>query len=217
MSSEHHPLLPTSHAEQHPSKYHHYRDKTAELLESPRLHKLVIALIATDAVCVLIDLGYTVLSTDCTPVGGEAPEWLEVLAHISLLITTLFLIEIPLNLWAFGRQHMNPFGPVPHAALHAFDTFVILTTFILEVVLRGSERELAGLLVILRLWRLVKLVGGVAIGAGELEEENARILAGTRNERDHLKAELEASRQENEKLRKQLGLPNTGVQDIPDR
>ena len=182
MSSEHHPLLPTNHAEHPPSKYHHYQNKTAELLESRRLHKFVIFLvrtysvstntsqrlynflpsqITTDAVCVLIDLGYTVLSTDCTPLGGESPEWLEVLAHISLIITTLFLIEIPLNLWAFGGQHMNPFGPVPHAGLHAFDTFVILTTFILEVVLRGSERELAGLLVILRLWRLVKLVGGL--------------------------------------------------------
>ena len=128
---------------------------------SQRLLNFLPSQIATDAVCVLIDLGYTVLSTDCTPVGGESPEWLEVLAHISLLITTLFLIEIPLNLWAFGGQHMNPFGPVPHAGLHAFDTFVILTTFILEVVLRGSERELAGLLVILRLWRLVKLVGGL--------------------------------------------------------
>ena len=49
----------------------------------------------------------------------------------------------------------------------------------------------------------------MAIGAGELEEENARILAETRNERDHLKAELEASRQENEKLRKQLGHSTT--------
>jgi len=167
--------------------------------------------ISIDAVCVLIDLGYTVLSTDCTPVGGESPEWLEVLAQISLVITTLFLLEIPLNLWAIGGQHMNPFGPVPHAGLHAFDAFVILTTFILEVVLRGAERELAGLLIILRLWRLVKLVGGVAVGAGALEEENARILAETRHERDHLKAELEGSRQENEKLRKQLGLSSTST------
>ena len=45
----------------------------------------------------------------------------------------------------------------------------------------------------------------MAIGAGELEEENARILVQTINERDRLKVELEASRQENEKLRKQLG------------
>jgi len=56
---------------------------------------------------------------------------------------------------------MNPFGPVPHASLHAFDVVIILTTFTLEVVLRGKEKELAGLLIVLRFWRLVKLVGGM--------------------------------------------------------
>jgi len=43
---------------------------------------------------------------------------------------------------------------------HFFDAFVIITSFIMDVVLRGRERELAGLLVLLRLWRLIKLVGG---------------------------------------------------------
>lgn len=43
---------------------------------------------------------------------------------------------------------------------HLFDAFVIITSFIMDVVLRGRERELAGLLILLRLWRLIKLVGG---------------------------------------------------------
>ena len=51
----------------------------------------------------------------------------------------------------------------PYAALHLFDAVVVLATFVLEVVLRGRERELAGLLVLLRLWRLVKLVGGASL------------------------------------------------------
>ena len=115
-----------------------------------------------DTACVLADLAYTVLSDTCTPVEGpEAPIWLNVLSHISLVITSLFLVEIPLSIWALGTKFYNPFGgEVPHAALHLFDAFVILTTFILEVVLRGRERELVSLLIILRLWRLVKLVGG---------------------------------------------------------
>lgn len=113
-----------------------------------------------DAACVLADLGYTVLSTGCTPEGPESPLWLQVLSHISLAITTFFLVEIPLSVWAFGAQYYNPFGQVLHAKLHLFDALIILTTFVLEVVLRGRERELAGLLIILRLWRLVKLVGG---------------------------------------------------------
>lgn len=108
----------------------------------------------------LADLTYTFLSSGCTPEGPEAPQWLEILAHISLVITTLFLIEIPLTLWAFGVEFYNPLGKVTHARLHLFDALIIVTTFVLEVVLKGRERELAGLLIILRLWRLIKLVGG---------------------------------------------------------
>jgi voltage-gated hydrogen channel 1 len=114
--------------------------------------------------CVLADLGYTVLSDTCTPAEGpEAPLWLDILAHVSLGITTLFLIEIPITLWAMGLSYFNPLGPLPHASLHLFDATVIVGTFILEIVLRGRERELAGLLIILRLWRLVKLVGGTSV------------------------------------------------------
>lgn len=114
-----------------------------------------------DSACVLADLAYTFLSAECTPIEGpDTPVWLNILAQVSLAITTFFLVEIPLSVWAIGLQNYNPFGPVPHAALHFFDAIVIVTTFVLEVVLRGRERELASLLIILRLWRLVKLVQG---------------------------------------------------------
>ncbi|KIY50952.1 hypothetical protein FISHEDRAFT_8717, partial [Fistulina hepatica ATCC 64428] len=184
---ENQPLLPT-HVKDDPDKKS-WREQAAELLESRRVHQIVITLVAIDAACVLADLGYTVLSPDCTPEGPEAPEWLEVLAHISLAITTFFLVEIPLSIWAFGAQYYNPSGPVPHASLHIFDSFIIIVTFGLEVGLRGKERELASLLIVLRLWRLVKLVGGIAVEAGELTEDEARELAEAREELEALRAE----------------------------
>ena len=116
-----------------------------------------------DSACVLADLGYTFLSEDCTPPEGpDAPAWLAALAHVSLAITTAFVAEVPLSLWALGGAHYNPLSAraAPHAALHLFDALVVLATFVLEVVLRGRERELASLLIVLRLWRLVKLVQG---------------------------------------------------------
>lgn len=109
------------------------------------------------------------LSDTCTPAEGpDAPLWLDILAHISLAITTLFLVEIPITLWSMGVEYYNPFGSFPHAGLHLFDALVILGTFILEFVLKGRERELAGLLIILRLWRLVKLVGGMLLDGKSL-------------------------------------------------
>ena len=101
------------------------------------------------------------MSSNCTsPSEPESPLWLDILSEISTAITTLFLVEIPLALWSFGLQYYNPIGSTVHAALHLFDALIIVTTFVLEVGLRGRERELVSLLVVLRLWRLVKLVGG---------------------------------------------------------
>ncbi|KAI0341786.1 hypothetical protein BDW22DRAFT_1429893 [Trametopsis cervina] len=192
------------------------RERTAEALESRAWHYFVILLariltmsmqsVVTDSVCVLADLGYTVLSDSCEPPEGpDAPLWLTVLSHLSLGINTLFLAEIPVTLWAMGFRHYNPFGSVPHAGLHLFDSAIIVVTFMLEVVLRGRERELAGLLIILRLWRLVKLVGGVAVGAAEFDEENAVLLSEARQERDQALTALKEAQTEIRTLRSRLG------------
>ncbi|KAJ3742196.1 hypothetical protein DFH05DRAFT_1527894 [Lentinula detonsa] len=181
-----------------------FRERLAGWLESPYFHKIVIALITIDAAIVLTDLGYTLLSPNCTQEGPEGPEWLEVLTHISLGITAFFLLEIPLALLAFGLEYYNPFGAVPHAILHDFDAVIIVTTFILEVFLKGKQRELAGLLIVLRLWRLVKLVGGIAVGAGELEEDTAKEFAELSRELENTKRDLSDAKEENEKLRSRL-------------
>jgi len=196
------------------------------VLESQKLHKLVILLIVIDSACVLADLGYTLLQNQtCTPEGGRVdipdPTWLTVLSHISLGITTLFLIELPLQLWAFGLRYYNPVprgedgerNRVVFGWLHLFDAVVIVTTFILEVVLRGRQRELAGLLILLRLWRLVKLVGGVAVGAGEIGEEDAQALADLRRELEDTKAALTEAIDKNRVLRQRLGSGVNGQYD----
>ncbi|KAJ7774717.1 hypothetical protein B0H16DRAFT_1303488 [Mycena metata] len=186
--SEQTPLLPSV---SQPAHRVSRRERAAEFLESSLLHKLVILLVCLAAfACVLADLGYAFLDEGCAPPEGpDAPVWLSVLSHISLGITAFFLLEIPCTLWALGPRFYNPWGRVPHAALHLFDAFIIITTFVLEVILKGKEQELAGLLIILRLWRLVKLVGGVSVGVGELGEEDAVRAADAESEVEALKKE----------------------------
>ncbi|KAF8894557.1 hypothetical protein BD779DRAFT_1467157 [Infundibulicybe gibba] len=193
--SEQQPLIPVHAGRTEGNQTWH--ERAGELLESRTLHKTVIALITIDAA--LHDI-----VPNLYPEGPDAPEWLEILSHISLIITTLFVVEIPLTLWAFGPKFYNPLGGVTHARLHLFDAFIIVTTFALEVVLRGKERELAGLLVILRFWRLVKLVGGIAVGAGELTEEDAVELVKTREELGRTRIELHQTQEENQRLRQRL-------------
>jgi len=180
-----------------------WREWLGELLESKLWHRIVITLITIDAACVLADLTYTFLSDQCPP-EDESPLWLEVLAHISLAITTLFLVEIPLSLWSHGPKFYKPLGPVPHASLHLFDAVVILGTFVLEVFLKGREQELAGLLIILRLWRLVKLVGGVAVGAGEIDEELSNKLVETQHELNEKSLALIDAREEISRLKSMI-------------
>lgn len=117
--------------------------------------------IVIDVACVLADLGYSFLSTECVlPGDPDFPAWLEVLATISLVINTFFLIEIPFTLWTFGFRYFTPLSGIPHAAFHFFDAIIIITTLVLELILKGKEREIVGLLIALRMWRLIKLVGG---------------------------------------------------------
>ncbi|KAH8106732.1 hypothetical protein BXZ70DRAFT_1074523 [Cristinia sonorae] len=213
-ASEQQPLLDragddieSNHEDTSQSTHTKWKLKTADFLESAPLHYTVLTLVVIDTACVLADLGYTVLSDTCTPIeGGDAPLWLNILAQLSLTITTLFLIEIPVTLWALGWSFFNPFGDTPHATLHLFDALVIVTTFVLEIVLRGKERELASLLIILRLWRLVKLVGGIAVGAGDLAEEDAKDLAEARQGLEQTLNELAKTREENKQLRQRIAV-----------
>ncbi|KAI9446415.1 hypothetical protein H4582DRAFT_2124870 [Lactarius indigo] len=209
-SSEQEPLLPSSYSQDQQDQSQTvaspstWREHVAEALESSTAHKFVITLIVIDAGCVLVDLAYTLLSSDCETSGAPgAPAWLEVLSLISTVITTLFLIEIPLTVWSLGLEFYKPHGQVPHASLHLFDATIIVTTFVLEVVLRGKERELAGLLIALRLWRLLKLVGapvGVAVGAGEIGEDTIKELARVKYELEESRSALAQTREENQEL-----------------
>ncbi|KAL5490307.1 hypothetical protein ACEPAI_5140 [Sanghuangporus weigelae] len=212
------------------------RERTAEKLEAPSTHKAIILLVAIDACCVLADLVYTFLSPErecpnaliLAAISSQfelepEPIWLTILAHISLAINTLFLLEIPLALWCFGLAYYNPLPKFlslslsssdekhPYAGLHLFDALVVITTFVLEVVLRGREAELAGLLVLLRLWRLVKLVGGLAVGAGELQEELSNQLAETQRLLQEEQARASRLEGENASLRARL----THVEETP--
>ncbi|KAL1668502.1 hypothetical protein GGF50DRAFT_124052 [Schizophyllum commune] len=199
-SSESDPLLPIERPTEEQEDYSSvaiWRERVGAALEARALHLTVIFLIVVDAACSLADLSYTLLTPGCTPPEEGAPLWLDVLSHISFVITTLFLVEIPLSLWAFGWSYYNPFGDYTHAAFHFFDAVIITVTFVLEAILRGKEQELAALLIFLRLWRLVKLVGGVAVGAGEVDEPDQKAL-------DEAKQELQALRQENASLRQRL-------------
>lgn len=84
--------------------------------------------------------------------------------------------------------------PIPYllysyfkSKFHCFDALVILAGFVIDVLLRGVIEEVASLVVILRLWRVVKIIEELSVGAEEqmdslrerielLEHENAHLM-----------------------------------------
>jgi hypothetical protein len=77
-----------------------------------------------------------------------------------------------------------------NSKFHIFDAFVIILGFTMDVLLRGPLEEAASLIVILRLWRVFKIIEELSVGASE--------------QIDHLSEQLEMLQGENEKLREEV-------------
>ncbi|KAK5161653.1 hypothetical protein LTR04_003920 [Oleoguttula sp. CCFEE 6159] len=82
---------------------------------------------------------------------------------VSLVFSRLFMIELVASIWAFGLSYFN-------SCFHVFDAIVIIAGFTIDVLLRGVLEEVASLLVILRLWRVFKIIEELSVGAEEQME-----------------------------------------------
>ncbi|KAL7332189.1 hypothetical protein PS15p_204268 [Mucor circinelloides] len=180
-----------------------WRESLGEKLENENFHLAVLGLILIDATCVVIQIIYTFFHECQVPVvlytGSHEASYLlvafEMAEVISIVICLLFLVECLLSLVAFGPKYYLPGWP--HWKLHVFDATVVITTLVLEVGLKGKEREVAGLLIILRLWRVVKIIEAAILSvsfahAEELEELRASY------------AELEAKYKQEQEKNQQL-------------
>ncbi|BGP30721.1 hypothetical protein JCM10296v2_002478 [Rhodotorula toruloides] len=104
---------------------------------------------------------------ECTDSCPPDPPILEFCDVLSLLITGAFVVEILLDFAAFGPAY---YLTDRFHWLHSADAVVILVAFVLEVVLKGTEKQIASLITILRLWRLIKLVSSAEVSLTSYEE-----------------------------------------------
>jgi voltage-gated hydrogen channel 1 len=77
-----------------------------------------------------------------------------------MTISVLFLLELPPSLWAFGIDYYLPWSDVKHSTLHLLDAIIIIMNFAV-LFIQGPAQDIFELLVLLRLWRMVKLLGGM--------------------------------------------------------
>ncbi|CAG8701552.1 6996_t:CDS:1 [Dentiscutata erythropus] len=183
-------LLPTGEENKH-EKRHELQDRTKEFLHSRRTHLFILFLVFADFLCVLTTIVITFLWPE---IEREEHYIFEVLSLIAFTIDCVFIVEISLHLFAFGLSY---YFKGSNWFVHLFDATVVIATFLLEIFLKGKDREAAGLLIIFRLWRLIKMLGAVAVGMGEYYDERCDNL---RKKAEELEKELSIVLDEVEKI-----------------
>lgn len=95
------------------------------------------------------------------------------------------MVELLASIWAFGAAYFK-------SKFHCFDALIIVAGFVVDVLLRGVIEDVASLVVILRLWRVVKIIEELSVGAQEQMEDLIEKVTDLQRENEELKAELKA-------------------------
>ena len=79
----------------------------------------------------------------------------QVLHYISIGILGIFMIEITVKLFAFRLDFFK-------SKMEVFDAIIVVVSFVLDIVYASAEgiESAVGLLVILRLWRVARILNG---------------------------------------------------------
>lgn len=162
------------------STYARQRLRCQGLLVSKQKHYFTLALVALDVSCLLADLFIALIDCD-ERIKNDAwvPAVREGLEDAGLVFSCLFMVELIMCLWAFGLKYLKSW-------FHLFDALVIIASFLIDSLTRGVVEEVASLVIILRLWRFVKIIEEMSVGASEkmediemkaeqLEKENAEL------------------------------------------
>ncbi|CAG8472444.1 4339_t:CDS:1 [Funneliformis caledonium] len=159
-----------------------FRDWLGDAFESRRAHWVILGLVVADFIAVMSVIIVSFLWPEFEEKEHVLFETLEIIAFT---INSIFVFEVMIKLFIFGNYY---FIKSHHWKLHLFDAVIIYTTFFLEIFLSGKQREVAGLLILFRLWRLIKALSIFAVGLIEYDEDKV----------DQLKLQ-------NKRLREELG------------
>ncbi|CAK7211325.1 hypothetical protein SCUCBS95973_001074 [Sporothrix curviconia] len=165
-------------------RWSRWRRQSQHYLASTQKHYVILALVGLDVAAILTEILVSLVTCE---MGTEDQSWvdpvLEATKIAGLVISSLFLVELLATLWAFGWELFASW-------FHCFDAFVILVSFVVDVLAHGVLEEIASLVIVLRLWRVVKIVEEMSVGAEEQMEE--------------LEAQVEKLERENAELEQRL-------------
>ncbi|XP_042524980.1 voltage-gated hydrogen channel 1 isoform X2 [Dipodomys spectabilis] len=132
----------------------HLRSALRRLFISHRFQVVVICLVILDALLVLAELilDLKIIQPDKNNYAAQ------VFHYMSIAILFVFMVEVFLKIFVF---HLEFF----HHKFEILDAIVVVVSFVLDIVLlfREHEFEALGLLILLRLWRVARIINGIII------------------------------------------------------
>ncbi|KAM6052486.1 Voltage-gated hydrogen channel 1 [Chlamydotis macqueenii] len=181
-----------------------FQDMMKKLFSSHRFQILVVCLVILDALLVLGELlmDLKIIHPDKYNITPK------VFHYLSLSILTIFLVEVGFKVFVYRREFF-------HHKFEVLDGIVVVVSFILDVVLifREHEFEAVGLLILLRLWRVARIINGIILSVKTRSEQQvsklkqANLKLATRVEQlEHSCVEKEQEIERLNKILKQHGL-----------
>ncbi|KAL0610784.1 Voltage-gated hydrogen channel 1 [Plecturocebus cupreus] len=187
-----------------------FRGTLRKLFSSHRFQVIIICLVVLDALLVLAELilDLKIIKPDkndyAAMVGvGNSSGVLLVFHYMSLAILAFFMMEIIFKLYVFRLEFF-------HHKFEILDAFVVVVSFVLDIVLLFQKHafEALGLLILLRLWRVARIINGIIISVKtrserqllRLKQMNVQLAAKIQ----HLEFSCSEKEQEIERLSKLL-------------
>ncbi|XP_016058561.1 PREDICTED: voltage-gated hydrogen channel 1 [Miniopterus natalensis] len=138
-------------APRHPREF---RATLRKLFSSHRFQVIIICLVVLDALLVLAEL-----ILDLKIIQPDKNNYAARVFHcMSIAILAFFMIEVFFKIFVFRLEFF-------HHKFEILDSVVVVVSFVLDIVLlfREHEFEALGLLILLRLWRVARIINGIII------------------------------------------------------
>jgi len=108
---------------------------------------------------------------------------LEILHWITVSILIIFNAELLLKFLVFGFKYFV------HSWMHSLDALIVVSSLVLTVVLKGKAQEAVSLLILLRFWRIVRLVDALLVALSfQHEKEKEKMESELKQLREEVKA-----------------------------
>ncbi|XP_029475049.1 voltage-gated hydrogen channel 1 [Rhinatrema bivittatum] len=139
-----------------------FRDALKWLFSRHKFQVTIVCLVVIDALFVLCEilLDLEIIKPDKHHIAPQ------VFHYLSLSVLTFFVVEIFGKLYAFRLEFF-------HHKFEILDAVVVLISFIIDIIYIAQENlfQAVGLLILLRLWRVARIINGIIVSIKTTAEE----------------------------------------------